>query len=154
MDRDPNGMNILGSAVLSFDAVEEVCESRQTTLVIHPAIRRAIKGYEESFYVGLRCILAGETDGLYFLPLEGAGYVRLIFSRLTTSNAILLPAPCRTSTAGVSASAPRPTARDAVTGFVRRLRQIMGEACRTSCFRVSSSIARGLQFKQFGVAPA
>jgi hypothetical protein len=67
--------------VLSIDAVEEVCESRQTTLVIHPAIRRAIKGYEESFYVGLRCFLAGESDGLYFLPLQGAGYVRLIFSK-------------------------------------------------------------------------
>ena len=67
--------------MLSFESVEEVCESRQTTLVIHPAIRRAIKGYEESFYVGLRCFLAGESDGLYFLPLQGAGYVRLIFSK-------------------------------------------------------------------------
>jgi hypothetical protein len=57
--------------VLSFDAVEEVCESRHTTLVIHPAIRRALKGYEESFYVGLRCFLAGDSDGLYFLPLQG-----------------------------------------------------------------------------------
>jgi hypothetical protein len=74
-----------GSAVLSFETVEEVCQSRQTTLVIHPAIRRAIKGYEESFYVGLRCFLAGETDGLYFLPLQGAGYVRLIFSKRVSS---------------------------------------------------------------------
>jgi hypothetical protein len=71
--------------VLSFDAVEEVCESRQTTLVIHPAIRRAIKGYEESFYVGLRCFLAGETDGLFFLPLPSGGYVRLIFSKRVSS---------------------------------------------------------------------
>ncbi len=71
--------------MLSFDAVEEVCESRQTTLVIHPAIRRAIKGYEESFYVGLRCFLAGESDGLYFLPLQGAAYVRLIFSKRVSS---------------------------------------------------------------------
>jgi hypothetical protein len=67
--------------VLSFDAVEEVCESRQTTLVIHPVVRRAIKGYEESFYVGLRCYLAGETDGVFFLPLQSGGYVRLIFSK-------------------------------------------------------------------------
>ena len=74
-----------GSAVLSFDAVEEVCESRQTTLVIHPASRRSIKGYEESFYVGLRCFLAGETDGLYFLPLQSGGYVRLIFSKRVSS---------------------------------------------------------------------
>jgi hypothetical protein len=67
--------------VLSFDAVEDVCESKRTTLVIHPAIRRAIKGFEESFYVGLRCFLAGETDGLYFLPLSAGGYVRLLFSK-------------------------------------------------------------------------
>lgn len=71
--------------MLSIDAVEEVCESRQTALVIHPAIRQAIKGYEESFYIGLRCFLAGESDGLYFLPLQGAGYVRLIFSKRVSS---------------------------------------------------------------------
>jgi hypothetical protein len=71
--------------VLSFDAIEEVCESKQTTLVIHPAIRRAIKGYEESFYVGLRCYLSGESDGMYFLPLPSGGYVRLIFSKRTSS---------------------------------------------------------------------
>jgi hypothetical protein len=71
--------------VLSFDAVEEVCESRQTTLVVHPAIRRAIRGYEESFYVGLRCFLAGESDGLYFLPLQGGGYVRLVFSKRSSA---------------------------------------------------------------------
>jgi hypothetical protein len=70
---------------LSFDAVEEVCESRHTILVIHPTIRRALKGYEESFYVGLRCFLAGDSDGLYFLPLQGAGYVRLIFSKRVSS---------------------------------------------------------------------
>ena len=66
--------------MLSFDAVEDVCESKRTTLVIHPAIRRAIKGYEESFYIGLRCFLKGETD-LYFLPLMQGGYVQLAFSK-------------------------------------------------------------------------
>ena len=71
--------------MLSFDVVEEVCESKRTTLVVHPAIRRAIKGYEESFYVGLRCFLAGESDGLYFLPLRSGGYVRLVFSRRISS---------------------------------------------------------------------
>jgi hypothetical protein len=71
--------------VLSFDVVEEVCDSKRTTLVVHPAIRRAVKGYEESFYVGLRCFLAGETDGLYFLPLRGGGYVRLVFSKRVSS---------------------------------------------------------------------
>ena len=67
--------------MLSFDAVEEVCEHARATLVIHPAIRRAVKGYEESFYIGLRCFLKGETDGLYFLPLTSGGYVRLLLSR-------------------------------------------------------------------------
>jgi hypothetical protein len=71
--------------VLSFDAVEDVCESKRTTLVIHPAIRRAVKGYEESFWIGLRCFLKGETDGLYFLPLQSGGYVRLIFSKRLSS---------------------------------------------------------------------
>jgi hypothetical protein len=71
--------------VLSFDVLEEVCESKRTTLVIHPAIRQAVKGYEESFYVGLRCFLAGETDGLYFLPLRSGGYVRLVFSKRVSS---------------------------------------------------------------------
>ena len=67
--------------MLSFNDVEDVCESRRTTLVVHPAIRRALKGYEESFYIGLRSFLKGETDGLYFLPLSSGGYVRLLFSR-------------------------------------------------------------------------
>jgi hypothetical protein len=71
--------------VLSFDAVEDVCESTRTTLVIHPAIRRAVRGYEEGFYVGLRCFLAGETDGLFFLPLRGGGYVRLVFSKRSSA---------------------------------------------------------------------
>ena len=67
--------------MLSFDAVEDVCERARTTLVIHPAIRRAVRGYEESFYIGLRCFLRGETDGLYYLPLKSSGYVRLRFSK-------------------------------------------------------------------------
>ncbi len=71
--------------MLSFETVEKVCESRQTTLVIHPAIRRAIKGYEESFYIGLRCFLKGETDGIFFLPLHDGSYVRLAFSQRHSS---------------------------------------------------------------------
>jgi hypothetical protein len=67
--------------VVSFNAVEDVCERRGTTLVIHPAVRRALTGYEESLYVGLRCFLAAEGDGVYFLPLRSGGYVRLVFSR-------------------------------------------------------------------------
>ena len=71
--------------MLSFDVVEEVCDSKRTTLVVHPAIRQAVKGYEESFYIGLRCFLKGESDGLYFLPLRCGGYVRLVFSKRVSS---------------------------------------------------------------------
>jgi hypothetical protein len=71
--------------VLSFESVEEVCESKSITLVVHPAIRRAVKGYEESFYIGLRCFLKGESDGVYFLPLQDGGYVRLMFSQRQSS---------------------------------------------------------------------
>jgi hypothetical protein len=71
--------------VLSFESVEEVCESKRITLVIHPAIRRAVKGYEESLYIGLNCFLKGESDGLYFLPLENGGYERLRFSQRRSS---------------------------------------------------------------------
>jgi hypothetical protein len=67
--------------VLSFDAVEDVCERSRTTLVLHPAIRRAVRGYEESFYIGLRCFLRGETDGLYFLPLPNGDHVELRFEK-------------------------------------------------------------------------
>ena len=56
--------------MLSFEGVEEVCGSKSITLVVHPAIRRAVKGYEESFYIGLRCFLKGETDGVYFFPFR------------------------------------------------------------------------------------
>ena len=67
--------------MLSFDAVEDVCNRTRTTLVLHPAIRRAVRGYEESFYIGLRCFLRGETDGLYFLPLRDGGFARLAFRK-------------------------------------------------------------------------
>jgi len=66
--------------VLTISSIEDLCETKGVTLVIHPAIRRAVKGYEESFYVGAACFLRGETDGLFFLPLD-RGYVRLRFSQ-------------------------------------------------------------------------
>ncbi|WP_210428778.1 hypothetical protein, partial [Klebsiella oxytoca] len=50
---------------MSFESVEEVCESKSITLVIHPAIRRAVRGYEESFYIGLRCFLKGSPTGSF-----------------------------------------------------------------------------------------
>lgn len=71
--------------MLNFDSVEEVCESKNITLVLHPLVRRAIRGFEESFYIGLRCFLTGESDGLYFLPLQTGGYVRLVFSQRQSS---------------------------------------------------------------------
>lgn len=71
--------------MLDFDAVEEACERKNITLVIHPAILQAMKGYEESFYIGLRCFLNGEAEGVYFLPLQNGGYVRLVFSRRWSS---------------------------------------------------------------------
>ena len=67
--------------MLSFESVEEACETKNITLAVHPAIRRALKGYEESFFIGLRCFLKGESDGVFFLPLQDGGYVRLIFSQ-------------------------------------------------------------------------
>jgi len=67
--------------VLSFESVEEICESKSISLVLHPAIRQSVAGYEESFYVGLKSFLKGESDGLYFLPLPSGSYERLVFSK-------------------------------------------------------------------------
>ncbi|MET0430671.1 MAG: hypothetical protein ABW026_19500 [Microvirga sp.] len=67
--------------MLSFESVEEICESKSISLVLHPAIRQSVAGYEESFYVGLKSFLKGESDGLYFLPLQSGGYERLVFSK-------------------------------------------------------------------------
>ena len=53
--------------------------------MIHPPSAGPSKGYEESFYIGLRCFLQGECDGLYFLPLQDGGYVRLMFSKRVSS---------------------------------------------------------------------
>ena len=67
--------------MFSLASIEEVCEAKRITLVMHPAIRRALNPYGESFYVGACCFLRGETNGLYFLPLDSGGYVRLRFSK-------------------------------------------------------------------------
>jgi hypothetical protein len=66
--------------VPTLSVIEEGCDRKEITLVIHPAIRMAIKEYEDSFYVGVRCFLQGEGDGIFFLPLRTGGYVRLSFS--------------------------------------------------------------------------
>ncbi len=61
-------------------AVEEVCKGRDITLVIHPTIRSALTGYEEDFSIPAAAFLRGEGRAAYFLPLQGAGDVKLVFS--------------------------------------------------------------------------
>ena len=61
-------------------AVEEVCKGRDITLVIHPAIRAALRGYEEEFSIPAAAFLKGEGRAAYFLPLQGGGDVKLEFS--------------------------------------------------------------------------
>jgi len=67
--------------VLTIASIEKDCDAKGVTLVMHPAIRQAVSGFEESFYIGARYFLRGEGDGAYFLPLRSGGYVRLGFSR-------------------------------------------------------------------------
>ena len=71
--------------MLNLATIEEVCDRKGITLVVHPAIREAVERYEESFYIGACCFLRGETNGLYFLPLESGAYVRLRFSKRRSS---------------------------------------------------------------------
>jgi hypothetical protein len=66
--------------VLSLSSVENECEAKGITLVIHPAIRQAVRGFEETFSLGAACYLRGESDGLFFLPLD-EGYARLRFTK-------------------------------------------------------------------------
>ncbi len=61
-------------------AVEEVCKGRDITLVIHPAIRKALVGHEQEFSVPAAAFLRGEGRAAYFLPLPRGGDVRLVFS--------------------------------------------------------------------------
>ncbi len=67
--------------MLTIAGIEEVCEATGITLVMHPHVRKAVKPYEESFYIGACCFLGNETDGIYFLPLGNGGYVRLLFTK-------------------------------------------------------------------------
>ena len=61
-------------------AVEEVCKGRDITLVIHPAIRAALRGYEEEVSLPAAAFVRGEGRAAYFLPLRGGGDVKLVFS--------------------------------------------------------------------------
>jgi len=65
----------------TLSTIEDGCERKELTLVVHPAIRRAMHGYEDSFYIGVRCFLKGEGDGVFYLPIATGGYVRLVFSK-------------------------------------------------------------------------
>jgi hypothetical protein len=69
--------------VLTIESMEETWDAKGLTLVIHPAVRRAVKPYADSFYIGARSFLSSKGDGLFFLPLRD-GYVRLLFSRRTS----------------------------------------------------------------------
>jgi hypothetical protein len=71
--------------MLNLASIEEFCDRKGITLVVHPAIRKAVERYEESFYIGACCFLRGETNGLYFLPLDSGAYVRLRFSKRRSS---------------------------------------------------------------------
>ena len=70
--------NEVDAAVLTISDIEQTCEAQGITLVVHPVIRQALGGYEESFYIGAACFLRGESDGLFFLPLDRS-YVQLRF---------------------------------------------------------------------------
>ena len=67
--------------MLTISGIEEVCDAKGITLVMHPAVRRAVKAYEESFYIGAYTFLRDGTDGLYFLPMATGGHVRLLFTK-------------------------------------------------------------------------
>ena len=60
--------------------VEEVCAERDITLVVHPAIRSALTGFEEEFSVAAAAFLQGEGRVAFFLPLHGGGDVKLVLS--------------------------------------------------------------------------
>ena len=60
--------------------VEEVCEERDITLVIHPAIRKALIGFEQDFSLPAAAFLQGEGRAAFFLPLPSGGDVKLVFS--------------------------------------------------------------------------
>ncbi len=61
-------------------SVEEVCAEREITLVIHPAIRKALIGFEEELSCPAAAFLQGAGRAAYFLPLQSGGDVKLEFS--------------------------------------------------------------------------
>jgi hypothetical protein len=73
------------AAVTTLSSIEEKCAVTEITLVLHPAVKTALRGYEDAFYIGVRCFLAGEGDGVFFLPLPSGGYTRLLFSKRSSA---------------------------------------------------------------------
>jgi hypothetical protein len=69
---------------LTMAGLEKACDAHGVTLVMHPAVRRAVTPYQESFYIGACSFLRGESDGLYFLPVRG-GLAPLRFSRRSSA---------------------------------------------------------------------
>ena len=63
-----------------LNTVEEVCQERDITLAMNPAIRKALLGSEEDFSIPAAAFLRGEGRAVYFLPLQGGGDVKLVFS--------------------------------------------------------------------------
>ena len=61
-------------------AVEAACGERDISLVVHPAIRKALTGFEEEFSIPAAAFLQGEGRAAFFLPLAGGGDVKLVFS--------------------------------------------------------------------------
>ena len=58
------------SAVPTLSAIEDGCDRKEVTLVLHPAIRRAIKDFEDSFYIGVRCFLPARVMASFSFPCE------------------------------------------------------------------------------------
>jgi hypothetical protein len=59
--------------------VEDVCAQRDITLVIHPAIRKALVGLEDDFSGPAAAFLQGAGQAAFFLPLPTGGDVKLVF---------------------------------------------------------------------------
>ena len=70
---------------LTIADVEKACDAHGVTLVVHPAVRRAVAAYGESFSLEACSFLRGESDGLYFLPVARGGLVPLRFSRRSSA---------------------------------------------------------------------
>ena len=66
--------------VSDLNTVEEACQERDITLVVHPTIRKALLGFEEDFSIPAAAFLQSGGRAAYFLPLQGGGDVKLVFS--------------------------------------------------------------------------